>query len=161
MQFVVAQTGSLVMEDRQVGSFDVPMVKKLAKFAESAGVKLKEHNADYLTAEQIALRKQAGVHACNIAPQLGVIQTKTVLALAEKFNVDSGFFKNRVLNSGKWLKWNIDGNDSVKIAAAGHYCFSAQEYRTLEDKLNAHCDVDNEVEQALHECLDLYYENLL
>ena len=161
MQFVVAQTGSLVMEDRQVGSFDVPMVKKLAKFAESAGIKLKEHNADYLTAAQIALRKQAGVHACNIAPQLGVIQTKTVLALADQYDVDTDYFKQRVLDSGKWRKWIIDGDDSVKIAVAGHYCFTEQEYHTLEDKINSHCDVAKEVEQAIHSCLDLYYENLL
>jgi hypothetical protein len=161
MQFVVAQTGSLVMEDRQVGSFDIPMVKKLVNFAESAGVKLKEHNADYLTAEQIALRKSAGVHACNIAPQLGVIQTKTVLELADRYDVDSGYFKQRVLDSGKWRKWIIDGDESVKIAVAGHYCFADQEYYTLEDKLNAHCDVAQEVEQSIHTCLNLYYENLL
>jgi len=161
MQFVVAQTGSLVMEDRQVGSFDIPMVKKLVNFAESAGIKLKEHNADYLTAEQIRLRKSAGVHACNIAPQLGVIQTKTVLELADRYDVDSGYFKQRVLDSGKWRKWIIDGDESVKIAVAGHYCFADQEYYTLEDKLNAHCDVAQEVEQAIHSCLNLYYENLL
>jgi hypothetical protein len=161
MQFVVAQTGSLVMEDRQVGSFDIPMVKKLVNFAESAGIKLKEHNADYLTADQIALRKSAGVHACNIAPQLGVIQTKTVLELADRYDVDSGYFKQRVLDSGKWRKWIIDGDESVKIAVAGHYCFADQEYYTLEDKLNAHCDVAQEVEQAIHACLNLYYENLL
>jgi hypothetical protein len=160
MQFVVAQTGSLVMEDRQVGSFDIPMVKKLVNFAESAGIKLKEHNADYLTAEQIRLRKSAGVHACNIAPQLGVIQTKTVLELADRYDVDSGYFKQRVLDSGKWRKWIIDGDESVKIAVAGHYCFADQEYYTLEDKLNAHCDVAQEVEQAIHSCLNLYYENL-
>lgn len=161
MQFVVAQTGSLVMEDRQVGSFDIPMVKKLVNFAESAGVKLKEHNADYLTADQIALRKSAGVHACNIAPQLGVIQTKTVLELADRYDVDSGYFKQRVLESEKWRKWIIDGDESVKIAVAGHYCFADQEYYILEDKLNAHCDVAQEVEQSIHTCLNLYYENLL
>jgi hypothetical protein len=113
-----------------------------------------------LTANQIALRKQAGVHACNIAPQLGVIQTKTILALADQYDVDTGYFKQRVLDSGKWRKWIIDGDDSVKIAVAGHYCFTEQEYHTLEDKINSHCDVAMEVEQTIHACLDLYYENL-
>ena len=161
MQFVVAQTGSLTMEDRQVGSFDVAMVKKLVKFAETAGVKLKEHNADYLTAEQIQLRKKAGVHACNIAPQLGVIQTKTILSLAQKYDVDSAYFEQCVLASEKWKKWIIDGDDTVKVAVAGHYCYNTQEYHTLEDKLGWHCDVAKEVEKAITACLDLYYENLL
>jgi hypothetical protein len=161
MQFVVAQTGSLTMEDRQVGSFDVAMVKRLVTFAENAGVKLKEHNADYLTAEQIQMRKTAGVHACNIAPQLGVIQTKKILELARTFDVDSGYFEAKVLTSEKWRKWLIDGDNSVKIAIAGHYCFSSPEYKELEDRLSWHCDVYNEVRQAIEACLNLYYENLL
>ena len=160
MEFVVAQTGSLTMEDRQVGSFDVPMVKKLVNYAETAQVKLKEHNADYLTAEQIQLRRQAGVHACNIAPQLGVIQTKTILRLADQFDIDSSSFKHAVLDSGKWTKWIIDGDDTVKIAVAGHYLFSKDVYKKLEDKLSWHCDVAREVEKEIVDCLDLYYTNL-
>jgi hypothetical protein len=161
MDFVVAQTGSLTMEDRQVGSFDVAMVKKLVNFAEAAGVKLKEHNADYLTAEQIQLRKKAGVHACNIAPQLGVIQTKTILNLARQFDLDAADFESCVLASGKWRKWIIDGDNNVKIVVAGHYCYNTKEYQSLENKLGRHCDVSQEVEKAIVACLDLYYENLL
>lgn len=163
MQFVVAQTGSLTMEDRQVGSFDVPMVKRLVGYATAAGVKLKEHNADYLTGDQIKLRQQAGVHACNIAPQLGVIQTKTIIDLAEKHNVDTESFKRTVLESGKWHKWMVDpaeNNDRLKIAIAGHYCYNSTAYAKLEDSLTRHCDVDKEVHRAITACLDLYYENL-
>lgn len=161
MQFVVAQTGSLTMEDRQVGSFDIAMVKQLVKFAESAGVKLKEHNADYLTAEQILMRKTAGVHACNIAPQLGVIQTVTLLSLADRYDLDAGYFKKRVLDSNKWTKWIIDGDDKVKIAVAGHYCYNSEEYLRLEDSITQRCDFASELENAITDCLDLYYENLL
>jgi len=160
MQFVVAQTGSLTMEDRQVGSFDAAMVKKLVKFAEQANVKLKEHNADYLTADQIKLRKAAGVHACNIAPQLGVIQTKTVLQLAKQYQVDTGYFEDCVLASNKWKKWIIDGDDTVKIAVAGHYCYNTEEYARLEDHLTDHCDVYSHVKAAITDCLNLYYDNL-
>jgi hypothetical protein len=163
MQFIVAQTGSLTMEDRQVGSFDVPMVRRLVGYANDAGVKLKEHNADYLTAQQIKLRPQAGVHACNIAPQLGVIQTKTIIDLARQYDVESGTFESTVLASGKWLKWIVDPNDddlALKVAVAGHYCYNTDAYRHLEDKLTFHCDVEKEVKKAITACLDLYYENL-
>jgi hypothetical protein len=160
MEFVVAQTGSLTMEDRQVGSFDVAMVRKLVGYAEAAGVKLKEHNADYLSAEQILLRKQAGVHACNIAPQLGVIQTKTVLDLADRYGVDASHFKQTILDSGKWKKWIIDGNDDVKIAVAGHYCFNSPVYSNLEEKLTNFCNVNSAIEQNIKICLDQYYTNL-
>ena len=160
MEFVVAQTGSLTMEDRQVGSFDVAMVKRLVGYANDAGVKLKEHNADYLEDEQIALRRTAGVHACNIAPQLGVIQTKTVLRLADYFGVDTSEFKNTVLASNKWKKWIIDGDDSVKVAVAGHYCFNTDAYRRLEDQVSKLCNVGLAIENAIKLCLDAYYTNL-
>ena len=160
MQFVVAQTGSLVMEDRQAGSFDMSLVNKLVGYANEAGVKLKEHNADYLTKDQISLRKQAGVHACNIAPQLGVIQTQCILKLADTFNIDATDFKNKVLTSGKWKKWIVDGNDDVKIAVAGHYCFNDLVYKKLEDKLSLNTNVFSEVKNDITKCLDLYYTNL-
>jgi len=160
MDFVVAQTGSLTMEDRQVGSFDVAMVRKLVGYAETAGVKLKEHNADYLSAEQILLRKQAGVHACNIAPQLGVIQTKTVLDLADRHGIDASHFKQTILDSGKWKKWIIDGNDDVKIVVAGHYCFNTPSYSSLEHELSKVCSVKSSIEQNIKICLDQYYTNL-
>lgn len=160
MEFVVAQTGSLTMEDRQVGSFDVAMVKRLVGYANDAGVKLKEHNADYLTGEQIALRKQAGVHACNIAPQLGVIQTKTILGLADYFGIETTEFKHTVLNSGKWKKWIIDGNDDVKVAVAGHYCFNTDAYRALERQVSQLCNTNLAVENSIKNCLDIYYTNL-
>jgi len=163
MQFVVAQTGSLTMEDRQVGSFDVPMVKRLVGYATGAGVKLKEHNADYLTGDQIKLRQLAGVHACNIAPQLGVIQTKTIIELARRYDVESGQFEREVLESGKWSKWMVDPADenlALKVAVAGHYCYNSNVYKHLEDKLTFHCDVKKEVSSAITACLDLYYENL-
>ena len=160
MEFVVAQTGSLTMENRQVGSFDCAVVNKLVNFAKEAGVKLKEHNADYLTESQISLRKEAGVHACNIAPQLGVIQTSLLLILGDKFNVDCNEFKNYVLNSGKWKKWLIDGNDNIKVLIAGHYCFSSDVYKKLEDNINRHCNFEKELEKNIRSCLDLYYKNL-
>ena len=160
MNFVVAQTGSLTMEDRQVGSFDVPMVRKLVGYAESAGVALKEHNADYLTAEQIQLRKQAGVHACNIAPQLGVIQTKTILQAANTFGVDYSNFYNAVLKSNRWAKWIIDGNDLTKVLVAGHYCFNSDQYRELENNLSFHIDIYQLIEDNIVACLNQYYTNL-
>lgn len=161
MEFVVAQTGSLTMEDRQVGSFDVAMVKQLVGYANAAGVKLKEHNADYLTAEQISLRKQAGVHACNIAPQLGVIQTQTLLSIAYNNNIDSSEFKQAVLNSDRWKKWIIDGDNDVKANVAGHYCFNGDEYKKLYNAVNGVCDFESELKNNISKCLDLYYENLL
>ena len=160
MEFVVAQTGSLTMEDRQVGNFNLSDVADLVRYADTLGIGLKEHNADYLTPEQIQLRRQVGVHACNIAPELGVLQTRCILSLADHFEVPSGDFKQVILDSGKWQKWLLTGDDNVKVNIAGHYCFNSAEYKELEDRLGKVCNVDLAVENAIVSCLDRYYTNL-
>ena len=160
MQFVVAQTGSLVMEDRQVGEVKFDVVKQLVAIANQAGIRLKEHNADYLTAEQIQSRARTGVHALNIAPQLGVIETKTVLNLAKEFGIDTADYANTVLASNKWRKWHIDGDDAAKVSMAGHYCFHSNEFFQLCELIDQHRNVKQTVTEEIHKVLDLYYENL-
>lgn len=160
MEFVVAQTGSLTKEDRQVGTFDFDTVKELVLYAETAGVRLKEHNADYLTDEQIALRKSAGVHACNIAPQLGVIQTKTILNLAQLNDIDANEFKISIIVSKKWEKWMLDGNNQTKLNVAGHYLFNTDAYKELEHRLQRVCNMDLIIHKEITACLDQYYTNL-
>ena len=151
MKFVVAQTGSLVMEDRQVGDFNFEIVRDLANYANEAGVKLKEHNADYLTIEQLQLRKLCGVHALNIAPQLGVVQTKVLLSLAKQNNIDTRKFKNIVINSNKWGKWIIDGNDEKKVEIAGHYCIHDDKYKNITSQINNYNDrVNYSINSVLH-----------
>jgi fructose/tagatose bisphosphate aldolase len=138
MQFVVAQTGSLVKEDRQIGIFDFNVVSNLVKFADKMKVRLKEHNADYLSLEQLQARKQTGVHALNIAPQLGVMQTKALrdIAYQEEAYSEWNDFANAVLASRKWEKWIIDGNDQKKVVIAGHYLYHSSEYESLIKKIS-------------------------
>jgi hypothetical protein len=160
MQYVVAQTGSLTMEDRQVGSFDTGMARTLVDYAATAGVRLKEHNADYLTPEQIQLRRTAGVHALNIAPQLGVVQTKTILGLANEFGLSTTEFKQTVLDSGRWSKWYINGDDELKVAVAGHYCYHTQEFLELTERLHLLTNWESAVKTAITNILTTYYDNI-
>lgn len=159
MEFVVAQTGSLTEEDRQAGTFNIDLVRQLVGYAEAGNVKLKEHNADYLSDWQIRLRKKAGVHACNIAPQLGVIQTKTILELAAYYEVDTADFFNLVLNSNKWTKWTQSANPVVRTLVAGHYCFNSKEYKKVEEAVSTYCNARLIIEHKISECLDRYYAN--
>jgi hypothetical protein len=162
IQFVVAQTGSLCHEDHQAGGFETETVKELVAVANANGVKMKEHNADYLTAEQIQLRKATGVHALNIAPQLGVVQTKLLRMLSGKYNLTKEWqaFGQAVLNSGRWKKWTDSDQDDQKIVVAGHYCFTSPEYRTLINAINE-TDWNAELTKEMYAVLDNYTENLL
>lgn len=159
MKFVVAQTGSLVMENRQVGLFNLEVAKELSNFANSRRTQLKEHNADYLDKDQISLRKIAGVHALNIAPQLGVIETETILNKASVLNIDSTEFRNLILANTKWKKWIIKENNNMKILVAGHYHFKSKEYKSLQDKINDKIDLQTCLKKSIFDALDLYYKN--
>jgi tagatose-1,6-bisphosphate aldolase non-catalytic subunit AgaZ/GatZ len=160
VDFVVAQTGSLTYEDRQYGKFDAERVAELVKYAESAGVKLKEHNADYLTPDEIQLRRTTGVHAVNIAPQLGVIQTRTLLHLAMMCTEDSQEFRQAVLASNKWTKWTKSKSADIRVLVAGHYCFNTDAYHDLVGRINRKHNFEETVKTNIEKCLDLYYTNL-
>lgn len=160
VEFVVAQTGSLTYEDRQAGNFNYDAVVELVEFAESAGVKLKEHNADYLTPAEIAIRKTAGVHALNIAPQLGIIQTRVLLHLATMYAEDSSAFKQVVVDSNKWTKWTTSRRKDLRALVAGHYCFNTDAYHDLVGRINRKHNFEETVKTNIEQCLDQYYTNL-
>jgi len=162
LEFVVAQTGSLCHEDGQAGGFEIDIVRDLVLVANTSGVKLKEHNADYLTPEQIHLRRAVGVHAMNIAPQLGVVQTKLLkeLCLSRAGEVLWNNFSQVVLDSGRWKKWTHSDQDTQKVIVAGHYCFNTPEYRAILDQLSQHADWEEEIQRALWQVFDNYTSNL-
>ena len=71
--FLVGQTGSLIKEIYQVGEFENEIAKNLVKLSKKYGVYLKEHNCDYIDKDQIIeRRKQIGINAINVAPELGL-----------------------------------------------------------------------------------------
>ena len=162
LEFVVAQTGSLCHEDHQAGTFDVDTVRDLVQVANENGVKLKEHNADYLTAEQIQLRRAVGVHAMNIAPQLGVVQTKLLkeLCLSRAGTELWDDFSKVVLASNRWKKWTDSEEDTQKVIVAGHYCFNTPEYLKILQALEQHANWDDEIQSALWNVFDTYTTNL-
>lgn len=159
VKFVVAQTGSLVMENYQLGKTSKTILDKLVDVANTNAIGLKEHNADYLTEQQINLRRTCGVHALNIAPQLGVVETATILDLAEQYGVDTVEFKNHVLANKKWKKWMIGDNNATKVLVAGHYHFNSYEYNKLNEELQNHEDVESAVKNRIFSVLDRYFNN--
>lgn len=131
--FFVVQTGSLVKEMNQVGSFHKDFIVEAHNLLSSHGVRLKEHNADYLDEDMIQERVGL-VDAMNIAPQLGVLQTITVLEQAIIYGVDISEFLTASYNSKSWEKWlykNKATNEMLCAIIAGHYNFTSKAYQTL------------------------------
>jgi hypothetical protein len=158
--FYVVQTGSLVMEINQVGNFNKSFVAKVADLIRSKGLKMKEHNADYLSKEDINERVGL-VDAMNNAPQFGVVQTQTVLTRALIYGVDINPFLEVVYKGGKWQKWLKDNTKENKMLCcmiAGHYHFSSPEYKEIIRQLSERENIKETIMNAIVDIIRHYVE---
>ena len=148
--FVVAQTGTKVMERRNVGSFDQPLrvvdemppeiqIPKILDICKNFNIMLKQHNTDYLSDESLFWHPRLGIHSANIAPEFGVAETLALLKTLEENNLKSISEKIIELSyeSNKWKKWMIPENktdEREKAIIAGHYIFSNKDFIELKHK---------------------------
>ena len=158
--FYVVQTGSLVRETSNTGSFDIDSVSAMHEALHKCGTKLKEHNADYLTKGQIILRRGI-VDAVNIAPQLGVVQTNYILSQALIYGIDTNPFVRSVANQDRWKKW-IDRWQGQHLCAlvAGHYHYNDPSYKHLVAGLEKEGDVGEGILCEITRVIDHYLESL-
>ena len=157
-EFYVVQTGSLVKEINQVGNFNKPFIEKVSKMLKSKGLKLKEHNADYLSKEEISMRKGL-VDAMNIAPQLGVLQTIITLNKCLIYGIKFDDFLEEVYEGERWRKWMYKNNIKDKFllyVIAGHYHFSSEKYKELINKLGKREDIKETIINELMEVINHY-----
>lgn len=162
-EFYVVETGSLIKEVNQVGTFKPDRVKETCELLHSRGLKLKEHNADYLSKDDLKLR-QGAVDAVNIAPMLGVLQTNFVLHQAMRHGFDTTPFLNKAYESERWKKWlykNDANNKYLCALTAGHYVFSSDEYLSLVDRLDqVELDIRGDIINEHYHVIDHYMHGL-
>ncbi|MBU0638095.1 MAG: hypothetical protein KKB50_04460 [Planctomycetes bacterium] len=163
-EFVVGQTGSLVKETFQVGFFDYARTRRLVEVAHSYDVKFKEHNSDYLEPADLRLRSRAGVDAINVAPELGVAQTRAVVRLAQQQGLfgELDAFLRRAAATGKWRKWQYGSPDVRRQGLiAGHYAFGTDEYRALTARLGRVADVQAAIAAEIAAIIERYVGGML
>jgi hypothetical protein len=152
--FCVVQSGTSIKENKNIGVFNHKRSKAMCDIVRSHGLLAKEHNSDYLTASDFYLRKSSGVDAFNIAPELGVLQTATVLQNLDKFQLidEKKSFLEACNASGKWKKWTNRSNLSLEEISilSGHYNFSTEEWEKCMQKLDEYLDIEFEIRSAMH-----------
>ena len=152
--FVVIQTGTRVMEMRNVGSFDSPLrifneipseiqVPKMIEICKKYNIFMKEHNTDYLSDIALSWHPRLGIHAANVAPEFGVAETRAFLKIMEDNNLTSqaNKFLELAYNSKKWDKWmlpNTTASDRDRSIISGHYIFSTPECLELKKEVSEH-----------------------
>ena len=150
--FVVIQTGTLVKEMRNVGSFATAIrddkslppeihLPMMIGICDKFNVMMKEHNADYLSKDALKWHPRLGIQAINAAPEFGVIETKKILEVFRKYNLNklSKRFLELSFKSKKWKKWLVKNSKiskKDKAIISGHYVFSTNEFKALKREAN-------------------------
>ena len=146
--FVVVQTGTKVAERRNVGTFDSPIrvagelpaeiqVPLVLEVCRRHRILLKEHNADYLSDEALQWHPRLGIHAANVAPEFGVVESEALLELLESQGLAdlADKFTAMAVDSGMWEKWLLPksrANERDKTLLAGHYVMGRPEFQELK-----------------------------
>lgn len=160
-EFFVVQTGSLVKESLQVGNFNRGFIQAASEILRAKKIKLKEHNADYLESSQISERYGL-VDAMNIAPQLGVLQTRLVIEKCREYKIDYREYLNLVYTSQKWSKWVLQDpvqDKNLCLEVAGHYHFNSTPYRKILDQLSLFEDIRELIINQAMETVEHYERN--
>ncbi len=145
--FVVVQSGTLVKEMTNVGTFDLPFrienqlpaeisVPQMIKICDKYKVMMKAHNCDYLSNTALQYHPRLGIHAVNIAPEFGVIESKSFSQIMKHHNLTNLLdrFLDLSYESNKWNKWmkkNSLATNKEKSLISGHYIFSTEEFQHI------------------------------
>ncbi|MEH1010149.1 hypothetical protein QM027_03745 [Campylobacter concisus] len=155
--------GSNLNESKKIS---LNILLKTLEICNKFDVLLKEHNTDYLSDEALALRPIIGIHASNVAPEFGVIETKALLYILKMFGYDEeiNFFIQTALNSNKWKKWmlkNSKATDIDKAIICGHYIFANESIKNMRDKVSRelivkNIDLDNYLKRIIKQAMTRY-----
>lgn len=148
--FVVIQSGTRVLETRNIGSFESPVriknelpveiqLPKMIDICKKYNIFMKEHNGDYLSDDSLKWHPILGIHSVNVAPEFGVAESKSIIRLFKKFNLNKFIeeFIEISYNSNKWKKWmmpNTSTTDYEKAIISGHYIFSDKKFLRMKDE---------------------------
>ena len=146
--FVVAQTGTRVMETRNYGSLESPFriadelppeiqIPRIVDLCRRHNIFLKQHNTDYLSTDTLKWHPKLGIHSANVAPEFGVAETHAIVELLKRKPCSDllEHFYELAYSSEKWQKWLIPDSRATKedkALMAGHYVFADQRFIELK-----------------------------
>jgi tagatose-1,6-bisphosphate aldolase non-catalytic subunit AgaZ/GatZ len=168
--FVVAQTGTMIRETFNLGALKsrphsvISKVRELVRAASRHGIAVKAHNCDYLDAQDLRCLMTAGVAAINIAPELGVAETRAFIELLEKAGLvrELDRFLELACASMSWTKWMMAGSNATdldKAIIAGHYVYGTDAFRDIKNiaqKSTLMKSIDDYLRQRVMEVIEHY-----
>ncbi len=167
-KYVVAQTGTKVVETRNIGdlmdsskrSWSESRLRALVAVCARYGTLLKAHNCDYLGPEAWRVLSEAGVGGANVAPEYGVVETQALLKMLHAAGLENERkrFIHLAEQSRSWSKWmaaDAVASRRDRAIIAGHYVFSSPEVRGIRRVLGERLGVGPEgVDARLREAIE-------
>lgn len=154
IKYAVVQsgTGLDLGKSLNTGTFNPDKLSEFVKVCNAYGVKSKEHNGDFLSADQIKSRFDLGLSGLNIAPELGQVETSVYLSNANE--IAKVRLSKLALDSNYWRKWAREGFDPHEqreelIMMAGHYLFNTVPFKQIVERHIG--DLTSEIQTALEE----------
>ena len=136
--FCVLQSGTALKNGENIGIYSKDKLNEMIKVIHEYGLLSKEHNGDFME-ESIRLdRFKNGLDSLNIAPELGIIETKCILDNLNETEFEKIY--NICYKSNKWVKWvNKDfipeENKRTLTEICGHYLFSNPEFVQIKNNI--------------------------
>jgi hypothetical protein len=137
IEYVCIQSGVGLdlVNKKNIGRFNIDLLRKMVEVCKTFGKKSKEHNGDYLSKQEIIIRFENGLDTLNIGPEIAQLETQVYLDYMTTNEIDK--FYNICLKSEKWKKWvqpNFDLNDKENlISVCGHYNYHHLDMHDIDD----------------------------
>ncbi len=162
IKYLVIQCGTKLLEKKNIGNYNKDKLKSMIQLCKKYNLISKEHNGDWVDCKTIKEKFENGLECINIAPELGEIETNTILN--EIYNIKNEFQRNKIFEqfykicyeSKRWKKWvsnsfNPEENKEKLIKICGHYVLSNKSFLNLKKELyNIDLKIKENIFNKLH-----------
>lgn len=128
--YLVCQGGSVVFDLRNISPIDVKTTKEFIDLAKKYNFKVKRHNCDFHSLEEIELLKDLGVDAFNYAPEFSCIYNEELYNALSKEEIET--LKPILIENAPWQRWIYNTDDISKLFIS---CLHYIQHPILDQKL--------------------------
>lgn len=131
INFCVIQSGTSLKDGINTGKYSKQKLNSMIREVKKYNIATKEHNGDFMERDIMNSRFENGLDSINIAPELGIEETKIILSEIREEDINKFF--QICYHSDKWKKWVSDDfrpeeNKKKLIEICGHYVFSDERF---------------------------------
>lgn len=139
--YLVCQGGSVVFDLRNTSPIDVEKTKSFIDFAKSINLKIKRHNCDFHSVDELKILRDFGVDAFNFAPEFSVIQNEEILYKLTK--PEKQIITDLLFQQAPWNRWINDPSDHDRLIKS---CLHYIDHEIIDNHL---CKLENIITERI------------